>query len=68
MVDARIWFASVCLGSVCGGMRRERRTVERRGISCSTWAMVGSLVYGTIVIVRFHQKLHTEAIFDERQC
>lgn len=73
MVGARIWFASVCLESVCGVMRKERHTVARRDISVnrnqrSTSAMVASLAYGTIVILRFHQKLRTEAIFDERQC
>lgn len=73
MVGARIWFALICLESVCGVMRKERRTVARRDISvnrkqCSTWPMVASLAYGTIVILRFHQKLCTEAIFDERQC
>lgn len=64
---------SFCLGSLCGGTRKECRAVERRGTPAytsesSSSAMVGSLAYGTIVIARFHQKLRAEAIFDERQC
>lgn len=68
MVGARMWFISVCLGSVRSGMRKERRAVERRGFSANTneralLLMVGSLAYGTTVVIRVHQKLRTDTIF-----
>lgn len=42
--------------------------MERRGISANMnerglLLMVGSLVFGTTVVVRFHQNLRTDAIF-----
>lgn len=61
MVGARIWHISDCLGSVHSWTRKERRAVERRGISAnmdegSSSLTVGGLAHDTTVVVRFQSK------------